>query len=350
MFPDSVDTLAAASTSPSGPISLSPAPSLDALRDVRADGHAATATVTAMTYNILAGGGPRLGDIEQVIRHAGADVVGLQEVLRPDLLVMLAERLGMHYALAPGADGWHVGALSRWPILESRPYTGPRMARGLLETLIELPGGRRMRFFATHLSARFMERRAGEMRRLRELDFVLSRTEAARDAGEPHLLVGDLNSMPPGERFDAMQVMRHALAVDVARRAKDQRMAGHPGVDNVLPPIARPFRPVLAAASRVALLAWACNVVAGAYMPREVVRRIGASGYTDCYVAAHPDARTRAFTCPQPAPGGRIDYIFASPELAPRLIGCEILTDAPASPVTRASDHRPVVARFTLDA
>ena len=310
----------------------------------------ATGTFAVMTYNILAGGGPRLGAIETVIRDSGADFIGIQEALRPDLLSLLAERLGMHHAIARSPSSWHLAALSRWPILETRVYSGPRMLRALLELLVELPDGSRVRCFVTHLSAAFSRPLAGEPRRLRELDLVLERMASARTAGEPHVLVGDLNSLAPGERLLATAVMRHALAVDAARREKGISLEGHPSVDFILPPLARPFRRLLAAASNRGPLGRLVDAVAGGYVPRWVVRRLLDAGYTDCYAALHPDPRTRAFTCPQPEVAGRIDYIFASPPLARRLVCCEVLTDAPTRPVTRASDHRPVLARFRLGA
>ncbi|HEY7833135.1 MAG TPA: endonuclease/exonuclease/phosphatase family protein [Ktedonobacterales bacterium] len=309
----------------------------------------ASPTFGLLTYNILAGGGPRLEAIEAVIRASGADIVGLQEAQRSDLLERLADRLGMHHTLARVPSGWRVAALSRWPLLETRVHTGPGLPRALLEVLVALPDGGRLRFFVTHLSAAFRQRRAGEGLRLAELDGVLERMRAAREAGEPHALVGDFNSLAPGERLAAMGVLRHALAVDAAKRARKPDMRGHPGVDFILPPVARPVRVPLTLAARVAPLAWLGDRAANAYVPRRVVQRARDAGYTDCYAALHPNARTRAFTCPLPAPAGRIDYVFASPALAPRLACCEVLLDAPGQPVTHASDHRPVLARFRLD-
>lgn len=309
----------------------------------------AAATVAIMTYNILTGGGARLGAIEHIIRDSGADLVGVQEVTRPDALAGLAERLGMHHAIAWSPSGWHVAALSRWPIVQTRGHSGPQMQRALLETLIELPDGGRLRFFVTHLRAVFSEMRAGEDHRLREIAFVLDRMSAARAAGEPHLLVGDFNSLAPGEPLRASAVLRHALAVEEMRRARGLLMEGHPHVDYIVPPALRPLRPLLGLIGGTPPLAWACDTIASLYVPRAVVRRMRSAGYIDCYAAAHPDPRTRSFTCPSPAPGGRIDYLFASPALAARLASCEILTDTPTRLISYASDHRPVLAHFRLE-
>lgn len=348
MNPDSLDLLDFADDSPdprssSRPSSASLVPTAP---------HTATATVAIMTYNILAGGGPRLDFIEQVIRAANADLIGVQEVTRPAELARLAERLGMHFAVGTSLSGWHVGLLSRWPILYERSYGGPMLSRALLEAAVDLPGGERLSVFTTHLPARFSERRAGEGRRLRELDVILGHLRAARREGapqvpsEPHVLLGDFNSVAPGERFRPMAVLRHAIAVDALRQARGEEMEGHPSVDYILPPAARPLRALLTGASRQPALSWCADRLAALYMPRAVIRRLRAAGYVDCYAALRPDPRTRELTCPADVPGGRIDYIWATPDFAEQLIACEVLTDALDCPVTRASDHRPVVATF----
>lgn len=305
--------------------------------------------LSLLTYNILAGGAPRLDAIEAVIRASGADLVALQEAQRPDVLEALATRLGMHHTLAHVSSGWQVAALSRWPFEETRVHSGPGLPRALLEVVVAPSGGARLRLFVTHLSAAFRQRRAGEGLRLAELAGVLERMRAARETDEPHVLAGDFNSLAPGERLRATMVLRHALAVDAAKRAHQPDTQGHPGVDFILPPLARPLRVPLSLAARVPPLAWLCDQAASAYAPRDVVRRVREAGYTDCYAARHPDPRTRAFTCPSASLAGRIDYIFASPALAARLVCCEVLADAPERPVTRASDHRPVLARFQMD-
>jgi endonuclease/exonuclease/phosphatase family metal-dependent hydrolase len=169
-------------------------------------------------------------------------------------------------------------------------------------------------------------------------------------AGEPHLLVGDFNSLAPGARLEAMSVLRHALHTDAERRALGRPLHGLPTVTNILPPVVLPFLPLLAWLAQNRVAAHLCDALVGAYVPRRVVRRVRAEGYVDCYAALHPDAQSEGFTCPLPTPAGRIDYIFASPDLAASLESCEVLTDGPGSPVSLASDHRPVLARLRLGA
>ena len=52
------------------------------------------------------------------------------------------------------------------------------------------------------------------------------------------------------------------------------------------------------------------------------------------------------FSCPAASPAGRIDFIFASPELAESLSTCYIPTEGAGVRGEEASDHLPVVAKF----
>jgi endonuclease/exonuclease/phosphatase family metal-dependent hydrolase len=311
---------------------------------------ATTPTLRVLTYNILAGGGSRVAAIERVIRAARPDVVGLQEVLRPEVLIGLAHRLGMYHAFAPSRSGWHVGALSRWPILEERGHGGQWMKRAMLEVLVRPADGMAVRLFVLHLRAQFSGRRAGETARLRELDYVLERLRDAREDREPHVVLGDFNSLAPGERLRATAVLRHVLAVRERQQVLGDPLYGHPSVHHVLPLALQPFGKLLGAAVARRPVAAVFDGAVSALAPRAVINRMRETGYTDCYSVSHPDPRTRAFTCPLPTPAGRIDYIFASPALASRLVACEVLVDAPDCPVLGASDHAPMVAEFRLGA
>jgi hypothetical protein len=68
------------------------------------------------------------------------------------------------------------------------------------------------------------------------------------------------------------------------------------------------------------------------------------AGYVDCFRRMNPHAW--GFTCPARAPAGRIDFIFASPELASHLSACEVLTEGNGLRGEVASDHLPVIADF----
>lgn len=302
-----------------------------------------------LTYNILAGGGSRLDAIEAVIRDTQADVVALQEVLDPQVLPALAERLGMHHAFSPSPTKWSVGLLSRWPLCDVDTAGSERMRKALLAVTVAPPGSAPLRVYATHLAADYAEPLAGELRRYREVGVVLARMHASRAAGEPHLVMGDFNTLAPGEPLQASAVLRLALQVDAAHAA-GKPMPGLPDVAAVVPRPLLPLRPVLRAIAASNTLSRLFDLAVSASVPRFVIRRLLASGYIDCYAATHPVRAERERTCPIHAPAGRIDYIFASPTLAARLRSCDILTDTPSRPISVASDHRPVLAEFCLSA
>jgi exonuclease III len=68
------------------------------------------------------------------------------------------------------------------------------------------------------------------------------------------------------------------------------------------------------------------------------------AGYVDCFRQMNPGVA--GFTCPASAPAGRIDFIFASPELAASLTSSQTLTSGISVSAEQASDHQPVVAEF----
>lgn len=107
-------------------------------------------SLQVMSYNIWVGGeagGQPLEQTAEVIRRAGADVIGLQETngyqkagKRPNHTQRLAESLGFHYA--EQASG--CGILSRYPIVTQTPL------RHGVE--IELPSGKQIWMFNVHFA------------------------------------------------------------------------------------------------------------------------------------------------------------------------------------------------------
>ena len=69
------------------------------------------------------------------------------------------------------------------------------------------------------------------------------------------------------------------------------------------------------------------------------------AGYVDCFRQANPD--DLGFTCPAINPSGRIDFIFASPELAPRLSKSAVISSVAGIQVHEASDHLAIHADFS---
>jgi exonuclease III len=112
-------------------------------------------------------------------------------------------------------------------------------------------------------------------------------------AGQPHLLVGDLNALCPGD------------PVGTPPRGEEKRGDALPGA------------------------------------PRRAIRLILDAGYVDCYRSLHPE--TPGYTYPSHALWLRLDYIFASPPMAARLYACDVVMGEEAE---RASDHFPIWAQL----
>ncbi len=165
-----------------------------------------------MTYNIhrWVGGDQRmdLDRLASVITAAGADLVGLNEVLHPVTtphhtyapLAELADRLGMRYAFGPSgwidqAPEWQgpVGnaILSRYPLADVSNVLLPRLPgtkqRSLLAATVAAGPVAGLTTFVTHLDHAF------EGTRLVQVRGVLRRMQRLAH-GRPHFLMGDFNT------------------------------------------------------------------------------------------------------------------------------------------------------------
>jgi endonuclease/exonuclease/phosphatase family metal-dependent hydrolase len=305
------------------------------------------APFAVMTYNILVGGSDgRLQATEAVIRHYVPDIVGVQEANDPAALHALAERLGMHCIMGYAASGYHVALLSRWPIRAWTQHGRPIFQKALLEAVIDLPGeAQPWHVFVAHLTADFFRGHAAERRRVAEIRAILDCMAPARERGTPHLLMGDFNTLAPGEPFHAVGLLSRVIELDAERERTRKELAGHPHLAYVVPPPLHPLLPLIRRIPSTPPLAWLFSQAANRWLPRWAVPPLLDAGYVDCVQAAYGAAPPPP-TCPLPEPAGRIDYLWAYPSLAARLCGCAVIEDAPGCPVNRASDHRPVLARF----
>jgi endonuclease/exonuclease/phosphatase family metal-dependent hydrolase len=182
----------------------------------------------------------------------------------------------------PRGHGLHVAWLAA-EIGAPVTHSLPALAKSMLE--IELNG---VRLFAAHLASRHEER---VHPRPREVEAILGVLRRCRG---PHALVGDLNAL----------------------RRDDTLGAPPPGV-----------------------------VPRGDALPgaaRDVLEPLAEAGYLDCFRALGDEP---GFTYPAEAPWLRLDYVFASPELAPTLRGAGVVATPDSA---RASDHLPVWAEFAL--
>lgn len=299
-----------------------------------------------LSYNILVGATRRVNQLTSMLQPAQADIIGLVEANDPHVVDTLAERLGMQAVMSARgehAQDWQVALLTRLPIMYSKTHTHyGELAKPVLEVCVEEESGQQLTVFVTHLSAAFSKRRAGDNIRRREIQEILH--IMAHKQGTPHLLMGDFNSLAPGDAFQASNLLRYLVNIDKYYRNNPSSVVGHPHLNFVVPPSLRIFNPLLRLIPRSNLLTFFFDRAAAIYAPRGTIPLLRGSGYVDCFRRVNLSAP--GFTCPANAPAGRIDYIFASPELAGRLDTCAVLTSGDNVTGDNASDHLPVIAEF----
>jgi exodeoxyribonuclease-3 len=244
-------------------------------------------TLRLLSYNIWYGGKDRLPAILDVIQAQQPDLVALQEANSRPNAERLAGALGMQLVYGEANSPFAVAWLSRLPILSSQNHRLPLLAKTLLQIDVAWEGAP-LHLFGTHLVAGRTEqdgaRRAREARAIVE---AIGRLEHASTG--PRLLVGDFNALHPDD-----------------------------GVSD--PP----------AGAMIEFLA------------RRPIEHVLEAGYVDSYRHLHADlVASPGYTYAASHPWVRIDFIFASADLAGRLRSCEVVTSPGAA---YASDHLPVLA------
>ena len=315
-----------------------------------------------LSYNILAGGynmrdhgTRRTQQLVKMIQAAQPDIVGLAEAVnpimkgQPSVVEELAQALDMK--LISGGElarceDYQTALMTRLPVIYTKIHARPSsMARPLLEVCVEQTNGEPLIVFMTHLSAAFNRGRAGGHIRMREIAEILRLMAPVKEEGRPHLIMGDFNSLAPGELFQASILLRYVLKLDTRRNSKNPS-DGHPHLDGVVPPRLRFLNPILKLVAKSDLLCSLFDTAAYFYAPRGCIRQLQNADYSDCFRQLHPDEK--GFTCPAAAPAGRIDYIFADPVLAKRLQQCEVILGSDGLKGDEASDHLPVLAEFGI--
>jgi exonuclease III len=86
----------------------------------------------------------------------------------------------------------------------------------------------------------------------------------------------------------------------------------------------------------------------GRMIERWTVERLHKEGYVDCYRHVHP--RARGLTCATWQLSARVDYVFATRDLAAHILGADVVGGRtwPDQDAAVASDHYPVVAEFSV--
>ena len=234
------------------------------------------------TYNIRRGGIGREEPLAAVIRASGADLVVLQEATSPAVVARLSERTGMAHWMA--RRGSSLACLSRRPVISYR-WRRPAWSQHAVLELVPHDG---VMVFGVHLSA--VHSNWTEWRRVREVRGVLAMSTA--DSTGLHVVVGDFNTLAPGEELD------------LAR----------------LPP-------------RLRAVTW----FTGRKIRWKTVGLMLEAGYADAFRVLEPDGR--GYTFPTWDPHLRLDYAFLPARDASRVTACAVLQPEEAR---QASDHLPL--------
>jgi endonuclease/exonuclease/phosphatase family metal-dependent hydrolase len=315
-----------------------------------------------VSYNILAGGyslrehgARRTSQLTGIIHSTQPDIVGIVEAThpmmtqRPLVIEEIAENLGMQ--LVMGGDATHpsdyqIALLTKLPIVYSKIHARPGVLnKPVLEVCVEESNGEQLIVFVTHLNAAFYRGWAGNGLREREIREILRIMAPALEQGKPHLLMGDFNSLAPGDPFKASFLVNYVVGLDRTRR-HPHLLDGNPHLNFVVPPQLRFLKPILRIIPSSTLLSTLFDAVATFYAPRGCIKLLLRAKYVDCFRRVHSQAW--GFSCPSASPAGRIDYIFADAKLADRLDTCYEVTEGDGVAGSSASDHLPITADFGL--
>ncbi len=237
-----------------------------------------------LSYNIRRGGAGREAPLASVIRAVNPDVVVLEEATRRDVVARLANDTGMRHWSSK--EGKSLAFMSRDAVASFAAHRPAISRHAFLEIV---PAATSWRVFGVHLSA--VHAAWTERRRLLELRALL-RALSTRQQG-PHVLIGDFNTVAPGDIFDVTR----------------------------LP-------------TRLRALVW----LSGGHIRWRTVATVLAAGYVDSFRQLHP--HDLGFTLPTPEPHVRLDYAFVPGAFARHVRSCEIVK---TPDVARASDHFPLL-------
>lgn len=243
-----------------------------------------------MSYNIRFGGRRREARLAEVIRRVAPDLVVFQEATHPGVIEGLAKATEMPQWAAKPAHS--IGYISRVEISHHEWHYPEGARHSFLEIVL---AGSESRIFGLHLSARFSK--WSERRRAREIRALLKGIEKHQEGF--HALVGDFNTLAPGELLDVRRMPAWIRA-----------------------------------------LIW----VSGRDIQRETIKIMLEARYVDGYRSLYPE--DKGYTFPTWDPHLRLDYVFLPAPFANRLTACQVIKE-PAE-VAQASDHFPLLAHLNL--
>jgi endonuclease/exonuclease/phosphatase family metal-dependent hydrolase len=244
-----------------------------------------------MSYNIRYGGTGREEHLASVIKACDPDLVVFQEATKPRVIEALSKKTGMNIWAA--REGYSLGFMSRLDIDYYEWHLPKRTRRHFLEIV---PKDIDIRIFGIHLSA--IHSNLTEQRRVRELYSLLDAIEKYREGF--HVLVGDFNTLAPGELLDLKLL---------------------------------PFR--------LRAFVW----ITGGNIRWRTIQIMLDSGYTDGYRMLYP--HDKGYTFPTWNPHIRLDFLFLPTSFSNRLEMCKVVNDHKA--VKDASDHLPLMAHIKVD-
>jgi exodeoxyribonuclease III len=245
-----------------------------------------------LSYNIRFGGLGREQALAQTIVAAAPDLVVFQEATHPEVIERLAE--ATKYPFWAARRNHSIGFLSRQQV-DYHEWHYPAGARHSFLEII--PAGTKARIFGLHLSARFSK--WDERRRAREIRSLLDGIKRHQDGF--HVLVGDFNTLAPGEVLELGKMPAWIRA-----------------------------------------LIW----ISGRKLQRETIQLMLDAGYGDGYRMLNPEVK--GYTFPTWDPHVRLDYVFVPRTFANRLAACDVICE-PKERIQAASDHCPLVAELAMD-
>ena len=250
-------------------------------------------TLRLLSYNIRFGGVGREDAIAEAIKTVAPDLVVFQEATHPHVISRIASITG--YPFWAARERHSIGYLSRQAIAYHE-WHYPAGARHSFLELVPL-AGKESRVFGLHLSARFSK--WDERRRAREIRSLLDGIKRHQDGF--HILVGDYNTLAPGEELELDKLPAWIRA-----------------------------------------LIW----ISGRKLQRDTIQVALDAGYLDCYRMLHKE--DKGYTFPTWDPHVRLDYAFAPKAFADRVLKCEVVTE-PAAMMKAGSDHLPLLVELDLD-
>ena len=244
-----------------------------------------------LSYNIRFGGLGREDALAKVIKTVAPDLVVFQEATHPSVIERLSEATQLPFWAA--REKHSIGYISRTEVA----YHEWHYPAGAKHSFLEIvPAETTARIFGLHLSARFSK--WDERRRMGEIRSLLNGIE--RHQHGFHVLVGDFNTLAPGEALDLWR-----------------------------------------------LPAWirALIFISGRKLQRETIQIVLDAGYMDGFRTLHEDER--GYTFPTWDPHVRLDYVFVPKTFSEKLITCDVVLE-PAEVIKAASDHCPLLAQLDI--